>query len=156
MSITGVKYVLWICLYFCNIGGLVFKFEGSVVFYPLYWCMGEFSGHQMNSPVRIEIACYSRDTFYKMFCVQVWSYRIDKMFHAYLVSCWLFLSVSRHISGGKLETIIRKLRRDTVRYILFICYEASIKDGSVRRQYNDRAFYLGGLRTPNVVGMTNW
>lgn len=48
------------------------------------------------------------------------------------------------LRDGKLETIIRKLRRDTVRYILFICYEGSIKDGSVRRQYNDRTFYLGG------------
>lgn len=128
-------------------------------FYPLYWCRGEFSGHQMNLPVRIEIVCYSRDTFYKLFCVQVWSYRIDKMFHAYLVSCWLFLSVSPTISPYKrweTRNNHTKTRRDTARYILFICNEASIKDGSVRRQYNDRTFYLGGLRTPDVVGMTNW
>lgn len=102
MSITGVKYVFYGYV-FISVISVVWSLYSRGVgwFYPLYWCMGEFSGHQMNSPVRIEIVCYSRDTFYKLFCVQVWSYRIDKMFHAYLVSCWLFLSVSPTISPYK-------------------------------------------------------
>lgn len=31
---------LWICLNFCNIGGLVFKFEGSVVILPTVLVQG--------------------------------------------------------------------------------------------------------------------